>query len=62
MTVLRALNIGGKHRTEQLFSDKVDHMRRTYYDLLVDSSTVLEKHPGMTVTDMVALLESFHLF
>ncbi len=60
MLLLRAWDLG-QHRTAQLFSDKVDHMRRLYYDLVVDPATVVEKHSGITVTDMVALLESFNL-
>jgi hypothetical protein len=36
MMLLRALDIGGQHRTAELFSDKVDHMRGLYYDLVVD--------------------------
>ena len=61
MMLLRALDIGGQHRTAELFSDKVDHMLGLYYDLVVDPATVIDKHTGITVTDMVALLESFHL-
>ncbi len=36
-------------------------MRGLYYDLVVDPATVVERHAGITVTEMVALLESFHL-
>jgi hypothetical protein len=63
MLLLRALDLEGQleHRTAQLFSDKVDHMKRLYYDLVVDPATVVDKHSGITITDMVALLESFHL-
>ncbi len=61
MILSRALEIGGQHRTAELFSDKVNHMRGLYYDLVVDPATVVEKHAGITVTDMLALLESFHL-
>ena len=56
MMLLRALDIGGQHRTAELFSDKVDHMLWLYYNLVVDPATVVDKHTGITVTDMVALL------
>jgi hypothetical protein len=55
--LLRALDIGGQYRTAELFSDKVNHMRGLYYYLVVDPATVVEKHAGITATDMVALLE-----
>jgi hypothetical protein len=49
MMLLRALDKGGQHRTAELFSDKVDHMRGLYYDLVVDPATVVEKRTGITV-------------
>jgi hypothetical protein len=64
MILLCALEIGGQHRTDELFSDKSDkinHMRGLYYDLVVHPATVVEKHAGITAKDMLALLESFHL-
>jgi hypothetical protein len=57
MILLRALEIGGQYRTAELFSDKVNHMRGLYYDLVVDPATVVEKHAGITATNMLALLE-----
>ncbi len=61
MLLLPSLDLGGQHRTAQLFSDKADHMWRLYYDLVVDPATVVDKHSEITVINMVALFESFHL-
>ncbi len=47
-------HLGGQPRTVQLFSDKVDHMRRLYHDLVVDPARVVDKPGGGTRAHLVS--------
>jgi hypothetical protein len=59
---LKALDIDRRqYRTEEEFAAKVSYMREIYYDLVTHPTDVETKYPGITVSEMLTLIDSFHL-
>ena len=61
MMGLRAVEMDKRYKSFDALKAKIDHMSNIFYDLVVTPSEVATKHPGITVTDMVAALETFVL-
>ena len=62
MLGLKALDIDRRqYSTEEAFAAKVSLMREIYYDLVTHPTDVETLHPGITVSEMLTLIDSFHL-